>query len=289
MEAARVERCIIGHNMPDDISNHFRLATLELIARYTVGIAVENNRGVGTGTLVLIGVERFILTAAHVVGDSNPEDIRFWMRPPRPIQERAAADTTNSEIGGFSLGVQLPIVEILKDPRTDIAALQLDSSFVLPEADEVYDVRKSHEFMNWEDGKLDGLSLVLFGFPVGNSREVAVDGNRSFRFLGCASHLSEYSLDLNNTAWSRLSSQHSKSKDFVFKYHGLLDDLEPHGFSGGAVWALGDDLNATIWRPYPILVGVVHHYAPIAALLIAAKLPTFIEAQIVPPEASSSS
>jgi hypothetical protein len=288
-EAACVARCIIGHNMPDDIGDHFRLATLELIARYTVGIAVENNRAVGTGTLVLLGGERFILTAAHVVGDSRPEDIRFWMRPSKPMQEKAAADTTNSEIGGFSLGVKLPIIEIWKDPRTDIAALKLDSLFVLPEAVEVYDVRKSHEFINWKDEKLDGLSLVLFGFPVGNSREVAVDGNRSFRFLGCASHLSEYSLDLNNTAWSRLSSQHSKSKDFVFKYHGILDDIGPQGFSGGAVWALGDDPSATIWRPDPILIGVVHHYAPIAGLLIAAKLPTFIEAQIVPPEASSSS
>jgi hypothetical protein len=179
--------------------------------------------------------------------------------------------------------VQLPIVEILKDPRSDIAALKLDSSFVLPEAVEAYDVRKSHEFMNWEDEKLGGLSLVLFGFPVGNSREVAVHANRPFRFLGCASHLSEYSLDINNTAWSRLSSQHSKSKDFVFKYHGLLDDLEPHGFSGGAVWALGDDPNAAIWRPDPILVGVVHHYARTVGLLIAAKLPTFIEAHIVLP------
>ena len=252
--------------MLDDISDHFRLATLERIARYTVGIAVENNTGVGTGTLVQIDRERFILTAAHVVGDSNSEEIRFWMRPPGPIQERAAADTTNSEIGGFTLGVQLPIIQILKNPEADFAALKLDSSFVLSEGTEAYDVRKSQEFMKWEDAKLGGLSLVLFGFPVGNSKEVAVHGNRTFRFLGCASHLSRYSLDLNNTAWSRLSSKHSKSRDFAFKYHEPLDDLEPHGFSGGAVWALGDAPNATIWRPDPILIGVVHHYARIAGL-----------------------
>jgi len=158
--------------LADDINNQFRLATLELIARYTVGIAVENNSGIGTGTLLLIAGEKFILTAAHVVGDSNLEEIRFWMRPPKPIQERAAVDTTNSEIGGFSLGVQLPIVDILKNLGTDIAALKLDSSFVLPKAVEAYDVRKSHQFMNWDDGKLDGLSPVLFGFPVANSREV---------------------------------------------------------------------------------------------------------------------
>jgi len=267
--------------MLDDLHNHFRLATLEVIARYTVGIAVERNRGVGTGTLVLVGQERFVVTALHVVGDTNCDDIRFWLRPSKPLQEKAAADTSNSEIGGFSLGVQFPIIEMLKDPKNDIAALRLDPSFDLPEAVEFYDVRRSYEFTSWEDGRFDGLSLVLFGFPVANSREVAVRGEVSLRFLGCAVHLSEYSLDLNNSAWSGLSSRFSKPRHFVFKYHDA-EGLEPHGFSGGAVWTLGDDPNASVWRPDPILIGVVLNYARAAGLLIAAKLPTFIDASTSP-------
>lgn len=268
------------------IDDQYRVACRERIARYTVGIAVERNTSIGTGTLLLVGGERLILTAAHVLSGSQPADIRFWMRPPAPIIQKAAAHTENSEIGEFSLGVQLPITEIWTDQKTDIAAFKLDASFVLPEAADVYDVLGSHEFMNWDDKKLDGVSLVLFGFPVGNSREVFRKGDRPFRFLGCATHVSEYSMELNTTAWSGLPSQHSKLRDFIFKYHGYLDGFDPHGFSGGAVWVLGDDPHRAIWRPDPILVGVVHHYARKAGLLIAAKLPAFIEAQVVHPEGS---
>lgn len=273
--------------MTHEISSQYRRATEEKIARYTVGIAVERNTGIGTGTLVLVGEDRFVLTAAHVIEGSNPAEIRFWLRPPKPMVEKAAADTQNSEIGGFTLGEQLPIADIWFDPKNDVAAIKLDAAFALPEAAELYDTRRSYEFMSWEDKKLDGLSLVLFGFPIANSREVFIESNRSFRFLGCATHLSEYSLDLNKTAWSGLSSKYSPSKDFVFKYHGS-DDLTPQGFSGGGVWVLAESPERAVWRPEPILIGLVHHYAPKAGLLIASKLPAFVEVQIGPPAALSS-
>jgi hypothetical protein len=263
------------------ISDQFRMATLERIARYTVGIAVERNTGVGTGTLVSVGGERFVLTAAHVIGESKPTDIRFWLRPPAPIKEKAAADTKNDEIGGFTLGVQLPISDIWIDRSADIAAMKLDPSFILPVGVDLYNVLGSREFMSWEDSKLDGLSLVLFGFPVENSREVFAQGNRSFRYLGCASHLSKYSVELNSSVWPKLSSKHSQSRDFAFNY----DDLNPHGFSGGGVWVLGHDPKKMVWRPDPILVGVVHDYVRRLGILIATKLPAFIEAHVVPPGA----
>jgi hypothetical protein len=264
------------------IDEQVRIATVERIARYTIGIAVEKNSCIGTGTFVLVGGEKFILTAGHVLGESKPGDLRFWTRPSAPIKEKPAAEVEISEVGGFTLGVQLPIVDIWQDKTSDIAAMKLAPSFIPPEAVDVFDVRYSHEFMGWEDKKLGGLSLLLFGFPIGNSKEVFVERNRSFRFLGCAEYLSEYSVDLNGAAWSGLSSQHSKSRDFVFKYQGVRGGLAPHGFSGGGVWVLGDSGDRTVWRPDPILIGVVHSYAPRAGLLIAAKLPTFVEAHLAP-------
>jgi hypothetical protein len=267
------------------IDDQYRIACRERIARYTVGVAVQNNQGVGTGTLVKMGEEQFVLTAAHVIEGSRPYEIRFWTRPSAPIQQKAAADVEISEIGEFSPGVHLPIAEIWTDPSTDIAAIKLDPSFVTPEAAENYDLLGSHEFLTWDDGKLDGVSLMLFGFPVGNSKQILVNEQRPFRFLGCATHTSEYSMQLNSTAWSGLSSEHSRSKDFVFRFHGYEGDFGPQGFSGGAVWVLGDASERTIWRPDPILIGVVHHYAPKSGLLIAAKLPAFVEAQIIPAKA----
>jgi hypothetical protein len=264
------------------IDEQFRIATEERIARYVVGIAVEKNAGIGTGTLVLVGGQRYILTAEHVIGESKQDDIRFWLRPPAAIRQKAAADAEISEIGEGTFGDRLPIVEIWKDKTIDIAAMRLDSSWVPPEAVEVYDVRKSLEFMRWDDAKLDGLSLVLFGFPEGNSKELFTEGNRSFRFLGCASYLTEYSVELNKTAWSNFSSERSPAKEFVFKYHSILSDIEPHGFSGGAVWVLGDNPNRKIWQPDPILIGGVHHYMRRSGVLVAAKLPTFIAAELMP-------
>jgi hypothetical protein len=253
-----------------------------------VGIAVENNMGVGTGTLVLVNGERFIFTAEHVIRGCKPADIRFWMRPSAPIKEKAAADLQIPEIARLTLGVQLPIVDISANKRTGIAALKLDPSFVLPEAADVYDIGHSREFMSWEDKKIDTLSIVLVGYPVANFKELFAEGNRSFRYLGCASHLSEYSVELNNTAWSRLGSEYSQSKDFVLKYFGFSDDdfVNPKGFSGGAVWVLGEHPGRTVWSPAPIFVGVVHDYAPQSDLLIATELPALIEAQTVPPKAT---
>jgi hypothetical protein len=209
------------------------------------------------------------------------------MRPSEAIKHKPAAEAQDSEIGGFTLGEQLPIADIWKDENDDIAAIKLEPSFVLPDAVEVYDVFRSRELMSWEDKKLEGLSLMLFGFPVGNSREVFRGGRLAFRFIGCAEYLSEYSVGLNNTAWSQLHSKHSKSKDFVFKYDGIWNDLKPHGFSGGGVWVLSERRDAAVWRPDPLLIGLVHHFAPKARLLIAAKLSTIFEIEFAPSDSSS--
>jgi len=46
-----------------------RLAAYERIARFTVGIAANNNLNIGTGVLVRQNENRCILTAAHVIRD----------------------------------------------------------------------------------------------------------------------------------------------------------------------------------------------------------------------------
>jgi S1-C subfamily serine protease len=54
------------------INEQLRLATLERIASYTVGTTVEKNTGIGSGTFVTDGTDRYFLTAAHVIdGDDN--------------------------------------------------------------------------------------------------------------------------------------------------------------------------------------------------------------------------
>jgi hypothetical protein len=259
-----------------ELDDQYRIAITERIARFTVGIAGERNTVVGTGTLVKVGGERTILTAAHVIGASRPDDLRFWLRPPAPLKEKAARSTSDAEVGKYTAGIHLPIIEIAKDDKVDIAVLRVHESFDLPDGPDVYDAFSSREFIDWEDGRLEGLTLVLMGFPTDNSRLVNTIGNRQFHFLGAASFLSEYSVELNRSVWRRLSSSFSDLKDFVFEYHGYSEQIGPRGFSGAGVWIPAADPAKKIWAPDPILIGVVHTHVPKLGLLVATKLPSII-------------
>jgi len=211
------------------INDQLRLATLERIASYTVGIAVENNTGVGTGTLVANGKDRYVLTAAHVIEGVDLAKIRFWLRPPAPMIEKAAIVTTNEEVGRMTVGKLIPIVEVLTDTKTDIAVLKIDDAFVLPEGAEMYQLAKSHEFAVWPEQSFDELSLFLFGFPVDNARPLQTVGNNTFCYLGTASLLSHYSFDLNATGFKKLPSTFSSDKDFLIEYSGIGENMLQRG------------------------------------------------------------
>ena len=249
----------------------------ENIARYTVGIAADENTGIGTGTLVASDCRRYILTAAHVIGNSDPSTLRFWLRPTDGIVEKAAKDTTDQEVGGYTVGQPIPITEVFRNKQTDTALLLISDSYVLPDGSDIYDVSRSHEFIAWPEDKLNDLSLFLFGFPTDNSRLISVVKDRAFQFVGCASLTSEYSTSLNTTAWSRLPSKVSPHKDFVFLYGNYSENIGPRGFSGSGIWIFADDKRRTIWRPDPILIGITHTHFEKAGLLAATKLGSIVE------------
>jgi len=115
----------------DPLNQQHRKANTERIASYTVGIASDRNTGVGTGTLALLDGQKFILTAKHVLGTSKPDGLRFWLRPPTAMRDKAAKDTTNEEVGGFTIGEKLPIVDAQLDDVRDVAALRLDPHYTL--------------------------------------------------------------------------------------------------------------------------------------------------------------
>jgi len=94
----------------DPLNQEHRKANSERIASHTVGIASDRNTGVGTGTLALLDGQRFILTAKHVLGESTLDELRFWLRLPTAMRDKAAKDTTNEEVGSFTIGEKLPIV-----------------------------------------------------------------------------------------------------------------------------------------------------------------------------------
>ena len=176
----------------------------------------------------------------------------------------------------MTVGATIPIVEIRTDPATDIAILTIDDSFVLPDRAEFYQLAKSYEFAVWQDALLDDTSILIFGFPMANSRPVATIGNNAFSFLGTASMISRYSMTLNNTAFKSLSSDVSSEKDFLITYTGVGDGIHPGGFSGCGVWVPTDSRGNLVWNADPLLIGVVHRYFAKSQLIAATKLPSIV-------------
>jgi hypothetical protein len=263
----------------DPLNQQHRKANIERIASHTVGIASDRNTGVGTGTLALLDGLKFILTAKHVLGKSTPDELRFWLRPPTAMRDKAAKDTTNEEVGSFTIGEKLPIVDAQLDEVRDVAALRLDPNYTLPEGPEFYDMRRSVPLMKWDEKELDELILLMVGFPTDNSREVTTKGSHKFMFMGVAEHLSNYSADLNTKIWSTIVSKFSRDKDFAFTYNGDAKEYRPFGFSGCGVWVLGETPSAPVWTPDPIMIGIVHNWFSNLGILLALKLPAFIEAE----------
>jgi hypothetical protein len=219
--------------------------------------------------------QRLILTAAHVIEDFGPEALRFWLRP-GPLKEKPAADTTDKDVGGYTAGISLPIVEITKDKASDIAVLRLDDSFQLPAEAECYDICKSHEFAHWPEERINGLSLFVFGFPIDNTRFLYTKGENAFRFIGCATLVSDYSAEFNKGTLKKLASPISPEKDFVFEYSGFDLGIGPKGFSGSGVWVIPIYQTKTVWSPDPLMIGVVHRSFEKFKIIAATKLSAFL-------------
>jgi len=262
----------------DALNEQLRLATNEKVASYTVGIAVAKNTGAGTGTLITDGTHRYILSAAHNIEGVDMAGVRFWLRPNKALIEKAALDTTSKEVGKLTVGVSIPIVETRTDPKTDIVILRIDDSYVFPEGPEIYHIARSFEFSSWPEEQLDGISTLIFGFPVANSRPLHTIGNNTFCFLGAASMLSRYSKETNAEKFKGRPDV-SPDKDFLLEYTG--DDMEPHGFSGCGVWIPTDTQGSRVWTSDPVLIGVTNRYFRKANLISATKLPAIVT--ITPP------
>jgi len=264
--------------MSDSIINdQQRLAIVERIACHTVGIAVASNTGVGTGTLVSANGEHFVVTAAHVVKGVDAQAIRFWVRPPAPIIERSAKNLTPAEIGRLTAGKSFPIEGIDADAAADIAAIKIASNFRLPAPNQFYDLGRSIEFADWSDDKLDGLSLIYFGFPVANSLPIGQVKDRDFHYVGCAHGMVHYEKTVNTEAWKDLPSSYFPEKDFLLEY-STQQSIDPQGLSGCGVWIASVNPNSSVWSSEPILIGVVRHYFRRQGLLAATKVSHFLQA-----------
>jgi len=244
-----------------DVNKTEYLAFAESISCYTVGIGTHGGRGIGTGTLVLRGGERRLITADHVLDGADLSQTRFYMRPEGNMLEVSVRDGTGPRPRVFTVGDTLEFMGApVRDKKNDLRILMIACAQQLTGAACCYDATKLIQYTIE-----DGTSVVIMGFPVANSAPL-VPGVRT---LGATSDHCKY--DSSLTSASGLPSAFDPDEQFLLKYTRIEDDLDPKGFSGAAAWVNGK-ISTEVWRPNPVLAGVVTSYLPTKKLLVVTRV-----------------
>jgi hypothetical protein len=237
------------------------LAFTERISCHTVGILMQGRAGVGTGTLLAYDRKRLVLTASHNLDVVDISDLRFYFRPEGSMQERSVRDDRGIRHQVLSTGDRLIFRgEPVRDKKNDIAALVLEPGQKPIGAATFNDVTELKEYPI-----RDGNSIVILGFPVANSAEIVPGA----RVLGTTSDHGRYDSTRNSIAG--LPSAYDPDDQFLLNYTRIEDDLAPHGFSGAAAW-VNRDATDVVWKPNPVLAGVVTGYLSKLKLLVVAQL-----------------
>jgi hypothetical protein len=222
------------------------MAFNEAILRSTVGLAVNNNRGIGTGTLVSYRERTFAFTAEHVIRDVDLQEIRYFVPPSTPLIEHSMRDGLPQK---FELAYAGDCFKVdgnaIIDRGNDLAAIPLVPSPLMPSYMQFVPIENCLEAIN------DGASVLLVGFPVDNS--TVVSGMN--KALGLTSEHAVFSRSLQTQL--TLRSSYDPSRHFLIDYSRINDGITPYGFSGAAAWCSRPS-GSPIWAAKPIFAGIIN-------------------------------
>jgi hypothetical protein len=229
------------------------LTVQEVMATHTVAVLSDADRGVGTGTLIRLRENRFVLTAHHVIEGCEISDLRFGYKSSGSLEE-----TGPKELGGHvpEAGERFKLKSVVPDKKADIAAILLDNDQQLRGTAKFYDAT-SLQRHDPEDGE----SIVFQGFPTDNSVQLTAQT----KAVGLVAEHVRFDRSLDGL--EGLPSSYDPSWQFLMKY-SWQERILPRGFSGAATWQASVTEEA-VWHPSLVLVGVVTDYLPKKGLLIA--------------------
>lgn len=240
-------------------------ALLVSISRSVVGIVGKTNgefgKGIGTGNLVLVSERPHILTAAHVIRDCTPAELRFFMPGSIEIQERLPGHLPRLHPTEVFPREPLAIKSIREDPKIDIALLELSDVYL------TFPTLSFRAITPIPD-LLAGAETILMGFPAKRAQRFGV-GFAVFRYV-------EYPqvVDPGTRLYSDFDSQ-----DHLLPDYPASEDYDPGGFSGSALWEQRNPLG--VWHPDPQIVGMVaayHRRVKLLRAVSARRLADFIAA-----------
>jgi hypothetical protein len=225
----------------------------EAARKSTVGVVSGSGqnlwRGLGTGTLVRWRDECLVLTADHVIGDTRPDDLRFFLpfdAPPIDVDRDALRTMRGLPTVLQRSFVDLRVTRIVRDPNIDLAAIVVSCSTVASNPPATF-------FAIPEDGATPpaGTATFTIGFPYDISR-VLEDGKRIV-----FTHADWWPIDPSPSNLTTFDP----GIHFVSRFSAADDypDADPTGLSGSARWGRRD-ATPGVWHPNLDLTGVTITY-----------------------------
>ena len=233
-------------------------AFIERITWYSMGIVnisadVDHQDrvmadAIGSGTACTWKGHGLILTAEHVIGDAEAEDLAFLLRVDDAINWEGLGKPEK-----VVPRVKLPIETIIRDKKDDLAAIVLNSKLLIGSQMQFCELPR--QLMRRRTLRRKG-SLILHGFP--RDQQFAISERKISNAV--INYLAARPIILPATIAAppakALSSHYDPGRDVLVNYEPRELGMKPHGFSGAAVWCERLGHSGPIWTASPMLFGV---------------------------------
>ena len=233
-------------------------AFIERITWYSMGIVniradVDHQYrvmadAIGSGTACTWEGHRLILTAEHVVGDSKPDDLAFLLRVDGALNWEGMGKPEK-----VVPRVKLPIETILRDKKDDLAAIVLNANRLTGSRMQFCELPK--QLMRRRTLRRKGC-LILHGFP--RDRQFAISErkipNAAVNYFAARPIILPAMIAAHPA--KTLSSNYDPDRDVLVNYEPRELGMQPHGFSGAAVWCERLRHSGSIWTASPMMFGL---------------------------------
>jgi hypothetical protein len=254
-------------------------AFIERITWYSLGIVhlrgnvnyEERMMGdaIGSGTACSWKGHKLILTAAHVVGNAEPERLAFLLRVDDAINWEGMGKPER-----VVQRVSLPIEKIVRCKEHDLAAIVLRADQLAGDRIQFCELPK--QLRRSRTLRTKG-KLILHGFPYDRVFSVSERraANASVNYLAAKPTILH--APVAGPPSKPLASRYNPHRDVLVKYEPPEANMRPEGFSGAAAWCKRRVHSGTVWTANPMLFGVQTDAFMTSKLLLIVGAPTIRE------------
>jgi hypothetical protein len=246
----------------DDLHNFAADGIEEAISQSTVAILCANSQEIGAGCAVRWNNRFLILTADHVIGNTNPEDIMFFCRQEGSLIRGNPVDFMRTGKLKLQPRIHFDVLSCRKDPKLDLAVLE-----VTGDIEEKYPVRFIDLDVSSSNPINHGETVALLGFPSDQKLKIS------------NAYIAIPAIEWTKTviAPSAFPPEYDSNKHLVVEFTSAAEGRKPHGFSGGGAWFHKSTPELGIWHPNIKLTGICLWYHGKSKLLAVLKIECIVK------------